>query len=94
MSALIASGTNDLASADFTLAAGESATLCLVDAGGPGVPVSAVASIQFKAASGEYFAIGELTGSRPDGVAQVLSAAGTYRVVRAANSTAFGVDKV
>lgn len=90
MAELIASGTTESASSDFTLTT-DSATLFLKDAAGPVVDAGAVADIQIKSSSAEYFTIGSLTSQH---LARVLTGAGTYRVVRKANAVAFGVDKV
>lgn len=91
MAELIAAGTPEADSADFTLAAGDQATLFLKDAAGPSVAADAIARLQIKSAAGEYFNAGHLDSFSP---AKVLSAPGTYRVKRLASSAAFGVDKV
>ena len=91
MAELIASGTTEASSADFTLAAGEQATLFLKDAAGPVTTPHAVAHVLIKSSDNEYFLIGKLTDSEP---AKVLAAPGTYRVTRMAAAAAFGVDKV
>ncbi len=91
MAELIAAGTAEADSADFTLASGDQATLFLKDAAGPRVSADAVAHVQIKSADGEYFQVGHLDSYNP---AKVLSAPGTYRVKRIANAVAFGVDKV
>lgn len=90
MAELIAIGTAQADSADFTLAAGETATLYLKDSGGPQVSSTSIARVQIKSADGEYFNIGELNCRE---VAKVLSGAGTYRVRRLAADAPFGVDK-
>lgn len=87
MANIIASGTTDADSAEFTLAAGESATLFLTGASGPG----AIAQVRIKAADGSFSTIGGLSKDAP---ARVLSGAGTYKVSRSAGTPAFGVDKV
>lgn len=89
MAELIASGTTETASADFTLTAGLSTTLYLKDAGGPTVPYNSTALVQIKSGT-EYFTVGQLDDKAP---AQVLTAVGTFRVLRLANSSAFGVDR-
>ena len=91
MAELIAAGTTEADSADFTLAAGDQATLFLKDAAGPSVAADAIARLQIKSAAGEYFNAGHLDSFNP---AKILSAPGTYRVKRLAASSAFGVDKV
>jgi hypothetical protein len=61
MAELIASGTTEADSADFTLAAGEQATLFLKDAAGATVTTPhGVAQVLIKSADGEYFLIGKL----------------------------------
>lgn len=91
MAELIATGTAEANSADFTLAAGDQVTLFLKDAGGPRAPQDAIAKVQIKSAGAEYFDVGQIDSNTP---AKVLAAPGTYRVKRMANSAAFGVDKV
>ncbi len=90
MAELIASGTTESASADFTLAAGESATIFLKDAAGSAVSPLSFAEVQIKSADAQYFTVDTLSIARP---ALVLTAVGTFRVLRMANSAAFGVDK-
>ena len=87
----VVSGTTEADSADFTLAAGDQATLFLKDAAGPSVAADAIARLQIKSAAGEYFNAGPLDSFNP---AKILAASGTYRVKRLAASAAFGVDKV
>lgn len=83
---LIANGTTELASADFSLATGESATLSL-----SGVPdIYSRATIQFKASDSSYVSFGELTTKAP---VQVLTAVGTFRCVRRVGVASFGVDQ-
>lgn len=96
MAELIASGTTEANSADFTLAAGSSTTLYLKRTSGPGLPADAEALVQIKSGT-EYFTVGRLTSAAP---AQVLSATGTFRVKRmpafGAHGTtplAYGVDR-
>jgi hypothetical protein len=91
MAELIAAGTTEADSADFTLASGDQVTLFLKDAAGPRVASDAVAHLQIKSAAGEYFHVGHLDSYNP---AKVLAAPGTYRVKRLAASAAYGVDKV
>lgn len=92
MAAYITSGTTESAGTDFTLTDGQSVTLFLIDAAGDAVDPNARADVQLKDSAGAYFTCGTLTGT-PDGCARKLSSPGTYRVVRRANSNAFGVDK-
>lgn len=89
MAELIASGTTEADSADFTLTAGTSATLYLKDAAGSSVPPLSTAEVQIKSGT-EYFTVGTLNIRAP---AQVLTAVGTFRVRRMASAAAFGVDK-
>lgn len=91
MAELIAAGTTEVDSADFTLTSGDQVTLFLKDAAGPTVGNDAIALVQIKSAGGEYFIVGRVDFETP---AKVLAAPGTYRVKRLAASAAFGVDKV
>ena len=90
MAAFLTAGTNEATSSTFTLAAGESTLLYLIDAAGPGLPEDIVVDIQVASSASEYFNIGVLTRQKP---AQVLTAPGTFRVLRKACSTAVGVDR-
>jgi hypothetical protein len=92
MAELIASGTAEAASADFTLADGQTAMLQLKapTAAGQRVFEDSKASVQAKDAGGNYLHIGYLTKELP---AQILSGPGTFRVVRLACTNATGVDK-
>jgi hypothetical protein len=90
MAAFLTAGTTEAASSTFTLAAGESTLLYLIDAGGPGLPEDILVDIQVSSSATEYFNIGFLSRERP---ALVLTAPGTFRVLRRACSTAVGVDK-
>lgn len=88
MAELIATGTTEADSSDFTLSSGASTTLYLKDAGGL-IPASCTAAIQIKSGS-LYFNVGELNGTEP---VKVLSATGTFRVRKFANAATFGVDR-
>ncbi len=90
MAAFFTAATTELASSTFTLAAGESATLYLIDAAGPGLPEDAVIDVQIASSASEYFNVGSLTKHRP---AAVLTGAGTYRLFRHLCSSAIGADK-
>lgn len=90
MAELIANGTTETTSADFTMANGDSATIYLKNAAGPLLSSDARAVIQIKSADGNYFTIGEINRANP---AKVLSAPGTFRVVKIASANAYGVDK-
>jgi hypothetical protein len=83
---IIADGTTEQASADFTLAAGESTTLSIRGT----IVMSQTASVQSKQSDGTYTPFGEISSQEP---VKVLAAAGTYRVVRRATASAFGVDR-
>ncbi|MES2634018.1 MAG: hypothetical protein V4669_13675 [Pseudomonadota bacterium] len=90
MAQILASGTSLADSSEFTLAAGESATLSLfgTDFPSPGC----AASIQKKASSNAWVTIGSLRGIDGE-MTKVLTAVGTFRVQRKASSKAFGVDQ-
>ena len=83
---IITDGITELASSDFTLAAGESTTLSL--RGSPGL--SSRVLIQFKDSTGNYVDFGELTAQDP---VLLLSAIGTFRCLRKASAVSFGVDR-
>lgn len=87
MSALLATGTSALASADFTLT-GETTSLFLVSTAG--IVSGSSVEIQVKGANGVYYPIGTLNPGLPF---QVLSSPGTYRVYRPAGPDV-GVDRV
>ncbi len=91
MASFLAAGTTATTSSDFALASGESATLFLVDADGTdGLPSGAIVEVQLKSAAGQYFTVGSLSYAAP---AQVLEGVGTYRLKRALQLVAIGVDK-
>jgi hypothetical protein len=89
MANIIASGTTETASADFTLTAGTPTTVFLVGVSGPAAE-DARAIIQIKSSGGVYIPVGELNRSNQ---AQTLFGGGTYRVVREASGTAFAVER-
>ncbi len=91
MAELIASGTTQADSADFTVAVGTPARISLFNATGAQVGGGS-AYIQYKASNGGYF---DFPAGGLDGFNQsiTLSAPGTYRVRKLASSVAFGVDK-
>jgi hypothetical protein len=89
MASILTAGTTEAASSTFTLAAGESKTLYLTDAAGPGLPQDIAADVQIASAGSEYFTIGTLTRANP---AQVLTAVGTFRVLRRTCSTPVGIE--
>lgn len=86
MASLIASGTAEATSGDFTLVAGNATTLSLSGAAQP----FGTASIQIKSAAATYTPIGTLNSAAP---ILVLSAVGTFRVVKSGSSVAFGVER-
>lgn len=81
---LLAANTTAASSADFTLAAGESATLALKGADAGSFETDAVL-VEIKDDAGGYWLVGEL--NKP----QVISGAGTYRVRRLAGRGNVGV---
>jgi len=83
---IIADGTTELASSDFSLAAGESTTLSIRGSAG----ISSRVSIQFKDSASNYADFGELTSQNS---VVVLSAIGTFRCVRRVSAVSFGVDR-
>ena len=82
---IIADGATELASSDFTLAAGESTTLSLRGRSG-----NAVVRVQFKDSTGAYVDFGEINAQNS---VRVLSGIGTYRCLRKASAVSFGVDR-
>lgn len=89
MPELLSIANTESASADFTLAAGESATLNLKASTSPMFPDGLVVDVQIKSGS-DYFTFGGLSSARP---VQVLQAPGTFRVVRRASGSGCGVDR-
>lgn len=85
---LLTTGTTSANSSDFTLAAGESATIALKDATGNTVSGGVKVYIDIKDDTGAYFQVDRLG---PDKPAVVLSGIGTYRIRRVASSVAVGV---
>lgn len=70
-------------SADFTISAGESATICRKDATAPAIDRDNSISIQLKDDAGAYWDVHSLIGEE---VACIISGAGTYRVRRVCGS--------
>jgi hypothetical protein len=90
MATLIATSTAGATSADIVLASGASATLSLVNGNaGDDVCTDAVAQIQVKSAGGNYFTIGQLDFMNKS---LVLSATGTFRVLKPLSALAYGVE--
>jgi hypothetical protein len=88
---LLAAGTTKAASAEFTLAAGESATLLVKGATGKTTaPLRAQLVVQAKDAGGVWRH--HLTIRGVD-ASCVLTAVGTFRVYRPLQGAAVGVDK-
>lgn len=87
MAQLIAASTADQTSADVVVTTTQ-AVFSLFSTNGA-MPMG-MAQIQKKASNGQYVPIGTLTSSNP---VQVLSAAGTYRVVKSLSTNATGVDQ-
>jgi len=94
MASLIAISADQAASADFTLAAGASTTLSLTNANtnasGVTLPTPIVALIQLKGSSNAYVTVGQIDSGTPQ---KVLSAIGTFRVLKLASAVAAGVDR-
>lgn len=89
--AIIASGTTQADSADFTVAAGTPVTISLFDA--DGVFGNDVAATVFKKSSGAVYkpvAGASLTAMRQE---LVIDGPGEFRVTKYASVVAFGVDK-
>jgi hypothetical protein len=88
---ILASGTTQAASGEFTLAAGESTTLFVSSAAGSDANSAVQAKVQIKSAGGLWTTVGTL---RRGQLAAVLNGAGTYRVLRMLTTTAFGIERV
>lgn len=89
MAEIIASGTTEANSSDIIVADGASTTVFLKSGTGGQIVNGASATVQIKSSGGHYFPIGSLDQYNS---AKVIQAPGTYRVVRHANGSAFGVD--
>lgn len=89
MAELIAIGTTDVNSADFTLTNGDTASLSLKAA--TAVLPEGEARILLKTSNSLYVDIGKLDKNQP---LLVLTAPGTFQVLRRACVTGIGVDKV
>lgn len=89
MAELIAVGTAQVASADFTVQAGSPVTLTLKDNTNSSViPLNSSALVQIKSGS-QYVTIGTISGKDP---IKVLAASGTFRVYKNISILPFGVD--
>lgn len=93
MAVLLAPGTTAANSASFTLADGESATLCLAPAQSGELGNDAAVDIQMQS-NGEWVTIGGLNAARVGATAAVVQAPGTFRVARVARKHPVGVEKV
>lgn len=89
MAELIAAGTADANSADIVLTDGGSSTVFLKSGTGGVIVEGARGVIQIKSSGGHYFTVGTLDRDNP---ATAILGPGTFRVVRLANASAFGVD--
>ena len=91
MAEIIAAGTTNTSSADFTLADGQSTTLSVKDANGnlPSGELGGNLFIQIKSGTG-YASFGELTFKDP---VKVLAAPGTFRTLRQNPILSYGVDR-
>ena len=88
---LIAAGTTEAESAEFTLAEDESASLYLVPASGKRtVPVQALIRIEYKNAAGEWSHKMDLFGTNGSGV---VTSAGTFRAYRPVQTFAVGIER-
>lgn len=93
MAVILASGTTETGSSDFTVASGGTATVFLTDAAGPMVDSFARAHVQIKATNLEYY---DVVGGRLDRDMMQLcvAAPGTYRVLRRTANAAFAIEQV
>ncbi len=81
---ILAVGTTAANSSDVTVDPGDTLTVCLKDAAGADVALSACVHILLKDDAGQYFRFDSLTGDKP---ALVLVGAGTYRFSRKAGTS-------
>lgn len=80
---ILAIGSGEASSDDFTIASGETVALCLNDETGPAVSHGARVRIEIKDPEGHYFEAGEMYSDHNSrNVIAVVGAAGTYRVTR------------
>lgn len=86
---ILAIGTTEGPSAEFSLVSGQTATVSLKPSP-TGLPPTARAAIQFKTSAGGFIDLGELTISEP---MKGVGLPGTYRVLRRGNPVSFGIDK-
>lgn len=81
---ILAIGTTAESSADVTVSAGSTLTVCLKDAGGSVIGPGASVEIQLKDDDGEYFTVAVLSAAK---LALVITGAGTYRFTRRAGTS-------
>lgn len=86
---ILAVGTGAANSADVVIAAGDSLTVALKDAAGPGLNAFCAVDILLKDDAGQYFVVDQLQS--PGVSCLVIQAAGTYRFSRLGTSSAVGV---
>lgn len=91
MANIIAAGTADTTSAEFTLAAGDSTTLFLTLPTGEEALPGALVKVQIKSAGATWTTVGTLG---VDGLGKVLTGAGTYRAWRPVSPIAVGVERI
>lgn len=85
---LLSIGTDETPSGDFVVTSGEQVTLALKSASGSNRFPNAQVYIQLKDDANRYWTVDTLAPAKP---AVVLSAAGTYRLIRKAGGSAAGV---
>ena len=93
MAELLANGTAEAGSADFTIAAGGSAILALKNAGGSPLSSGGTVLVQLKIGA-VYFTVDQLSASKPTGRLDGDAAnATTWRVYRNAGGPSTGVER-
>ena len=90
MSNILAAGTSQAASADFTVAAGTPTTVAVNTADGELPVMQAYAAIQIKSAAGQYMTVGYLGRNS---VALVIDGPGVFRVLRFPTPVPIGIDR-
>lgn len=86
---ILASGTGPAQSADFVVLAGAPHTLMMIGED----PAAARIAVQIKTLAGAYQTIGFLSSIDTASRARLVSAPGTYRVVRQGTGAAVSVEK-
>lgn len=85
---ILAVGSGEASSDDFTITSGETVALCLNDEAGPTVTHGAKVRIELKDPSGRYFEVGEMYSDHNSrNLVAVVNAEGTYRVTRLGDVT-------